>query len=70
MCEEECDAFSRQHAAQGSIRTGYEKETVLGSGWVVWLESVQQKMKASEVKRHKKEHCCPSDRMTRSGKRT
>lgn len=71
MCEEECDAFGRQHAAQGSIRTGYEKETVLGSGWVVWLDSVQLKMKeASEVKRHKKEHCCPSDRMTRSGKRT
>lgn len=69
MCEE-YDAFSRQYVAQGSIRTRYEKETVVGSGWVVWLESVQLQMKASEDKQHEKEHCCPSDRMTRSGKRT
>lgn len=60
---EASDEFSRQHVAQGSIRTGCEKEIVVGSGWVVWLESVQLKMKkASEDKRHEKGPCCPSDR--------
>lgn len=58
--------------AQGSIRTGYEEEIVVGSGWVVWLESVQLKMKeASEDKWHEKGGIAAYlTEMTRSGKRT